>query len=54
MVEIYIIIIIIIIVCFTEQQWKDVEQDKEDKMKLYSRSGSLNPLALDWLLTIHK
>ena len=31
-------------VCFTVQQWKDVEQDKEDKMKLYCRSSSLNPL----------
>ena len=46
-----IIIIIIIIVCFTVQQWKDVEQDKEDKMRLYCRSSSLNPLALNWLLT---
>ena len=48
---IIIIIIIIIIVCFTVQQWMDVEQDKEDKMRLYSRSSSLNPLALNWLLT---
>ena len=39
------------IVCFTVQQWKDVVQHKEDKMKLYCRSSRLNPLALNWLLT---